>query len=108
MLENDWLTEEGFLSFVAVSESTPGPLAVNMATFVGASQGGFFGALCAIPYLFAGGVGAALSWWISGIPFDIAHCLGNAVSVLVLYNPLYYLMKKLADFQRRRERLRSK
>ena len=68
----------------------------------------FFGALCAIPYLFAGGVGAALSWWISGIPFDIAHCLGNAVSVLVLYNPLYYLMKKLADFQRRRERLRSK
>ena len=68
----------------------------------------FFGALCAIPYLFAGGVGAALSWWISGIPFDIAHCLGNAVSVLVLYKPLYYLMKKLADFQRRRERLRSK
>ena len=67
-----------------------------------------FGALCAIPYLFAGGVGAALSWWISGIPFDIAHCLGNAVSVLVLYKPLYYLMKKLADFQRRRERLRSK
>ncbi len=47
VLENDWLTEEGFLSFVAVSESTPGPLAVNMATFVGASQGGFFGALCA-------------------------------------------------------------
>ncbi len=47
VLKNDWLTEEGFLSFVAVSESTPGPLAVNMATFVGASQGGFFGALCA-------------------------------------------------------------
>lgn len=67
-----------------------------------------FGALCAIPYLFAGGAGAALAWWISGIPFDIAHCLGNAVSVLVLYKPLYYLMEKLADFQRRRERLRSK
>ena len=67
-----------------------------------------FGALCAIPYLFAGGAGAALAWWISGIPFDIAHCLGNAVSVLVLYKPLYYLMEKLADFQRRRERLRAK
>ncbi len=65
-----------------------------------------FGALCAIPYLFAGGPGAALSWWISGIPFDILHCLGNAVSALVLYKPLYYLMRKLAVFQNRRERLR--
>lgn len=42
-----WLTEEEFLSFIAVSESTPGPLAVNMATFIGSSQGGFPGALCA-------------------------------------------------------------
>ena len=42
-----WLTEEEFLSFIAVSESTPGPLAVNMATFIGSSQGGFWGALCA-------------------------------------------------------------
>ncbi len=42
-----WLTEEDFLSFIAVSESTPGPLAVNMATFIGSSQGGFWGALCA-------------------------------------------------------------
>ncbi len=42
-----WLTEEEFLSFIAVSESTPGPLAVNMATFIGSSQGGFGGALCA-------------------------------------------------------------
>ena len=30
-----------------MSESTPGPLAINMATFIGASQGGFWGALCA-------------------------------------------------------------
>ena len=42
-----WLTETEFLSFIAVSESTPGPLAINMATFIGASQGGFWGALCA-------------------------------------------------------------
>ena len=32
---------------IAVSESTPGPIAVNIATFVGASQGGLLGALCA-------------------------------------------------------------
>lgn len=46
-ISNNWLTEEEFLNFVAISESTPGPLAVNMATFVGSSQAGFLGALLA-------------------------------------------------------------
>ena len=47
VISNAWLTETEFLDFVAVAESTPGPLAVNMATFVGSSQGGFLGALAA-------------------------------------------------------------
>ena len=47
VLNNGWLTEDQFLSFIAVSESTPGPLAVNMATFIGSSQGGVPGALAA-------------------------------------------------------------
>ena len=47
VLLNGWLSEAEFLSFIAVSESTPGPLAVNMATFIGALQGGVPGALCA-------------------------------------------------------------
>lgn len=47
VLENGWLTEGEFISFIAVSESTPGPLAVNMATFVGSSQGGIWGAVAA-------------------------------------------------------------
>ena len=47
VLRNGWLTESAFLSFIAVSESTPGPLAVNMATFIGASQGGLAGSLLA-------------------------------------------------------------
>lgn len=47
VISNAWLTETEFLDFVAVAESTPGPLAVNMATFVGSSQGGFLGALTA-------------------------------------------------------------
>ena len=38
-----WLSEDGFVNFIAVSESTPGPLAVNIATFVGSSQAGFIG-----------------------------------------------------------------
>lgn len=47
VLGHGWLTETEFLSFIAVSESTPGPLAINMATFIGSSQGGFWGAVCA-------------------------------------------------------------
>lgn len=47
VLSNGWLTESEFVSFIAVSESTPGPLAVNMATFIGSSQGGVVGALAA-------------------------------------------------------------
>ena len=42
-----WLTESELLNFIAVAESTPGPIAVNMATFVGSSQAGVLGALCA-------------------------------------------------------------
>lgn len=42
-----WLTEAEVMNFIAVCESTPGPIAINMATFVGASQGGILGALMA-------------------------------------------------------------
>ena len=43
VISNGWLTESEFLNFIAVSESTPGPLAVNMATFIGSTQGGILG-----------------------------------------------------------------
>lgn len=42
-----WLTEEELLNLIAVSESTPGPIAVNVATFVGSTQGGILGAFLA-------------------------------------------------------------
>lgn len=47
VLSHGWLTEEQLLRFIAVSESTPGPIAVNMATFIGSSQAGSAGALVA-------------------------------------------------------------
>ena len=47
VLAHSWLTEVEILNFIAVAESTPGPVAINMATFIGASQGGFFGAVLA-------------------------------------------------------------
>jgi energy-coupling factor transport system substrate-specific component len=54
-----------------------------------------FGALCAPVYLAVGGWAYALSWWVSGIPFDIAHCVGNFVIALVLFVPLRRLLDRL-------------
>lgn len=42
-----WLSQSELIDFIAVSESTPGPFAVNIATFVGTRTGGIFGGLCA-------------------------------------------------------------
>ena len=47
VLSRGFLTEEQLMNFIAVAESTPGPIAVNLATFIGASQGGLLGAFLA-------------------------------------------------------------
>ena len=54
-----------------------------------------FGALCGIVDVFIGGFSYATAKWISGIPFDIAHCVGNFVIALLLFDPLRKLMEKL-------------
>jgi len=47
VLLHGWLTEEELLNMIAVSESTPGPIAVNMATLVGSEQAGILGSAAA-------------------------------------------------------------
>ena len=47
VLSNGWLSDEMLTYMIAVSESTPGPIMVNMATYVGSSQGGVLGAAVA-------------------------------------------------------------
>ena len=42
-----WLTKGEFLDIVAIAEMTPGPIAINMGTFVGFRMAGFLGALTA-------------------------------------------------------------
>lgn len=42
-----WITREEMDHLIVVAESTPGPIAINCATFVGYRQAGFFGAICA-------------------------------------------------------------
>lgn len=47
VLAYGWMTEEELLNFVGVETVIPGPIAVNMATYIGYEQGGFLGALLA-------------------------------------------------------------
>jgi len=42
-----WLSDETLTYMIAVSESTPGPIMVNLATYIGSNQAGFFGAVVA-------------------------------------------------------------
>ncbi len=42
-----WMTESEFFDLIGVCESTPGPIAINMATYIGSSQGGLLGSAVA-------------------------------------------------------------
>lgn len=42
-----WLNEAEFYNLIGICESTPGPVAINMATYIGSEQGGLFGSFCA-------------------------------------------------------------
>ena len=56
-----------------------------------------FGALCAAAYLFIGGWKMALSYWVSGIPFDLVHCASNAVIVFALLPTLDRFVGRLRE-----------
>ncbi len=47
VLNHGWMEIEEIINFIAVSESTPGPFAINCATYVGMETGGVLGAICA-------------------------------------------------------------
>ena len=46
-LAHAWLSESEFINMIAVAESTPGPIAINMATFIGSKQHGILGSALA-------------------------------------------------------------
>ena len=57
--------------------------------------GFLFGFFCAIAYIAIGGVSFAVAWWVSGIPFDITHAIGNLCIALILFVPLRKLLERL-------------
>ena len=75
VLKYGWMTEEELLNFVGVETVIPGPIAVNMATYIGYEQGGFLGALLAT-------IGVVLPSFV--IILVVAACIKN----LLKYPPV--------------------
>lgn len=47
VIKRAWISQDALIDFVAISESTPGPFAINIATFIGSKTGGILGSICA-------------------------------------------------------------
>lgn len=64
-----------------------------------------FGFLCSFPYVVIGtvdggirnGLYAGFTWWVAGIPWDITHCIGNFVLMMVLHKPIRLVMTKSGE-----------
>lgn len=82
--------------FIGKHTDSPPVFAVVSAIF-----GILFGLLTCIPYLFIGGVAAAVSYIVSGIGFDIIHCAGNFLTTLILFKPLGKCLTKLNSTKKR-------
>ncbi len=70
----------------------------DSAAFWAVINGAFglvFGALCSITQGALFGIGSGFAYFISGIPFDIVHCIGNFFTALFLYKPLTILLSKV-------------
>ncbi len=53
-----------------------------------------FGAMCSVTQGVLYGIGSGFAYFISGIPYDILHCVGNFFTALFLYKPLTFLLTK--------------
>lgn len=67
---------------------------VLLWTIIAGLYGLLFGTLCSIPYFITGGWAAGISYIVAGLTFDLAHCAGNVVSVLVLFTPLNKILQR--------------
>lgn len=62
---------------------------------ISGAYGLLFGSLYIPLYLISGGAMFALSWWMSGIPYDIMHGIANFVLCFILFKPLMKVLHML-------------
>ena len=81
------------LSIYSIKSSTNALLWATVSGLYGLMVGMLY-----IPlYVISGGATFAISWWISGIPYDITHCIANFILCLTLFQPLtkiLFVLKK--------------
>jgi chromate transporter len=101
ILSRGWMSEALFIDFISISESTPGPLAINMATFIGTEMGGILGALVAttamvLPSLFIITLIAALFTKIVKHPVTQSILTGvKPVIIALIATTLLFLLRSL-------------
>lgn len=106
VLKYSWLTEEQFFDFIGVCESTPGPVAINMATYIGSMQGGFLGSLIAtfavvLPsFIIILLVASILKKFINNRFFQQALLGIKAVIIGLIFSTGITLLIKLLGFER--------
>lgn len=61
---------------------------------LGGIYGLIFGSLCSIPYFISGGMNMGIVYIISGLKFDVLHCIGNLILIILLYTPLTKALDK--------------
>lgn len=62
---------------------------------IAALYGLIFGPLTSIPYFLMGGWAHGIAYILSGLMFDLLHCGGNFVSVLLLYKPVSLALSRI-------------
>jgi hypothetical protein len=80
------------LTYLLRRYTSKGPF-VLLSTLFGLS----FGALCALTTVVIGGPKMALSWWITGIPYDLVHGAGNFTVAFLLFTPLTKAIVKVKE-----------
>lgn len=63
--------------------------------FISGMFGLVFGALYIPLYAISGDWTFAMTWWISGIPYDVLHCVGNFILCITLFSPITKTLLKL-------------
>lgn len=95
-----WVSNTDILDIIAISESTPGPIAVNAATFIGFKVGGFFGSLFAtlglalpsfvIIYIISFFYKTFMEWTLVQAAFK-----GLSIGVIILLFNAFFKLKKV-------------
>ncbi len=95
-----WISEDDIMEIVSISESTPGPMAVNAATFIGYKVDGFWGALSAtfgvvLPsFVIISVLSMLLNYGYDLLAVKYAFFGIRAGVIAILFNALYSMYKK--------------